>query len=539
MDTSEDDPLLDPQVWPGATGPIERVETHISRLYFTKTRVYKLKKPIQLPFLDYRSLEQRKFFCDEELRLNRRLAPQVYLRVAPLRRDARGELRLDGAGETLDWAVEMERLPAERMLDAVLERGEVDNELVRRVAQFIADFHARCERSAEATSFGSLPTIRRNALDNIEALASHAAGRGVDVLSERMLGFLRTTLERDLARHAPLIAERAAAGRVCDGHGDLHAGNICLAERGIVAYDCVEFAAAFRCADVASDLAFLCMDLDLRGFRGFSAMLAREYAARSDDADLLEVLEFYKAYRALVRAKVGAIRASQASPGDLQVEARSEAQRYVHLAAAYATPPALILTCGLPASGKSWLAQRIAAPFEAANLSSDVRRKLLARIPLDRRSNAAFESGLYSPTSKERTYEALLEHARALLEPGANPAAPELPRTVVVDATFPSAARRAPFRALARELGLAFVVVHVTASEEQTRARMQRRAEQPAGPSDADWTVYLRARETFEPPSETPASECVAISSGELSAEDAVRAVLDRILEQRSGAGCP
>lgn len=541
MNALENDPLLDPRTWPGAAGPIERVETHISRLYFTDSRVYKLKKPIRLPFLDYRSLEQRRFFSKEELRLNRRLAPDVYLRVAPLRRDADGRVKLDGDGETIDWAVEMVRLPAERMLDAVLERGEVDNELVRRIAQFIADFHSRCERSERVASFGALATIRQNAFDNLDALAGHAAGRGVDVVSERMLEFLRESLERDLERLASRIAERAGSGRVCDGHGDLHAGNLCLAAHGIVAYDCIEFAEAFRCADVASDLAFLCMDLDLRGFRGFSAMLAREYAARAFDPTLHEVLELYKSYRALVRAKVATICASQASPGDARNEARSAAQRYVHLACAYSAPQSLILTCGLPASGKTWLARHLAAPFEAAHLSSDVRRKLLANLPLERRSSEPFESGLYSPASKERTYEALLEHARELLTPRADARAraPELPRAVVVDATFSNAARRAPFRALARELGLAFVVAHVVADEPLTRSRMARRANEPSQPSDADWSVYLRARESFEPPSELPESERVELPSGELGAQDAVRAVLDRILEQRSGAGSP
>lgn len=538
MDADENDPLLDPQSWPGADGPIERVETHISRLYFTKTRVYKLKKPVRLPFLDYRSLEQRELFSAEELRLNRRLAPDVYLRVAPLRRDATGRLKLDGDGETVDWAVEMERLPAERMLDAVLERGEVDNELVRRIAQFIADFHERCARDERVASFGALATIRRNARDNLDLLASHACGRGVDVVSGRMLEFLSARLERDLARLAPCFEQRAAQGRVRDGHGDLHAGNICLAARGIVAYDCVEFSEAFRCADVASDLAFLCMDLDLRGFRGYSAVLAREYAARAGDPSLPEVLEFYKSYRALVRAKVATIRASQAAPGAARAQARADAQRYAHLAGAYAAPRSLILTCGLPASGKTWLARHLAAPFEAAHLSSDVRRKLQANLPLDRRSSEAFEAGMYSPASKDRTYESLLGHARQLLTPreGANAHTPELPRAVVVDATFSSAALRAPFRVLARELGLAFVVAHISADEALIRARMARRELDRSEPSDADWNVYLRARAVFEAPSELPGAERVELSAGELFAQDAVRAVFDRLIAQRSRA---
>jgi aminoglycoside phosphotransferase family enzyme/predicted kinase len=530
MGVDSNDPLLDPATWPGASGAIERVETHISRLYFTKTRVYKLKKPIQLPFLDYRSLEQRRFFSEEELRLNRRLAPEVYLRAAPLRRDAQGRVRLDGEGETIDWAVEMERLPARDMLEAVVERGEVDNELMRRIAAFLAEFHARCERGARVASFASFEVIERNALDNFVALEEHAEGRGVDVLSARMLTFLREETKRELARLRDVFARRAAEGRACDGHGDLHASNVCLTARGIVAYDCVEFAESLRCADVACDLAFLAMDLDFRGFRGFSAVLAREYAARTSDAGLLEVLDFYKTYRALVRAKVAAIRAAQSSAESL----RAEAQRYVHVAASYALPPALILTCGLPASGKTWLARRLAAPFEAAHLSSDVRRKILAHVPPGQHRRDEFDAGLYSPALRERTYESLLEAARSFLAPHSarEPGGHGMARTVVVDATFPSAERRAPFRELARELGAPFVVVHARASEALTRSRMEARTHDPEETSDADWGVYLRSRESFAAPDELPASQRVAHASGEQSAEDATRAVLDRVLAQ-------
>ncbi len=530
MTVDANDPLLDPQTWPGATGALEYVETHISRLYFTPTRVYKLKKPIQLPFLDYRSLEQRKFFSEEELRLNGRLAPEVYLRVAPLRRDAQGRVRLDGEGETIDWAVEMVRLPARNMLEAVLERGEVDNELMRRIAEFLSEFHGRCERSETIASFGEFEVVERNALDNFTTLAEHAEGRGVDVLSQRMLEFLRERAVRELERLRPAIARRVAEGRVCDGHGDLHSSNVCLTSRGIVAYDCLEFSAAFRCADTACDLAFLAMDLDFRGFRGFSGVLAREYATRANDPELLEVLPFYKAYRALVRAKVAALRAAQNSDANM----RAEAQRYVHLAASYALGPALILTCGLPASGKTWAASRIAAPFEAAHLSSDVRRKILANVPLERRGGDEFEAGLYTPALKERTYDSLLALARSFLAPRAaeDASGHEIARTVVVDATFPSAERRAPFRELARELRTPFVVVHAFASDELTRKRMLRRSSDPDETSDADWSVYLRAKESFAPPGELPAEQLVALASGALSAEDTTRAVLDRLLAQ-------
>lgn len=526
------DPLLAPATWSDAREEIEFVETHISRLYFTSTRVYKLKKDLSLPFLDYSSLELRKHFCEEELRLNRRLAPDTYLRVAPLRRDANGRVRLDGEGETVDWVVEMARLPAQRMLDALLERGELDNEWVGDVARFVAEFHRSAERGPRIARFGSIDAVARNARDNLDALEEHVAGRGVDALSARALAFLRKQLEEELVRLAPQIEARASSGRVCDGHGDLHSGNICLSEQGVVAYDCVEFSQALRCSDVASDLGFLCMDLDLRGFRGFSEVLAREYVTHSDDAELLELLDFYKAYRALVRAKVGAIRASQATSAEQRALERGAAQSYVHLALSYALPPVLILTCGLPASGKSWLARHLASPFEAAELSSDVRRKILAQRPRTRSEGEAYESGLYSPTLKERTYESLLETSRELLSGSAH----SRRRSVVVDATFSTRAWREPFRALARELGAPFVLVHAHADEERTRQRMEARKGERDESSDADWGVYLRAKPSFEPPDELASRERVDHASGIVSAEDTVREMLDRVLEQHVDA---
>lgn len=531
MDTAPElhaDPLLDPAVWSDASERIEVVETHISRLYFTRSRVYKLKKALRLPFLDYSSVELRKHYCEEELRLNRRLAPTTYLRAAPLRRDERGRVRLDGEGELVDWVVEMERLPAQRMLDALLERGELDNQWVGVVARFVADFHRNAERGPQIARLGSLEAVAGNARDNLEALSEHCAGRGVDVLSERALAFLRERLEHEIVRLGPIIEQRAAQGFVCDGHGDLHSGNICLTASGVVAYDCVEFSQALRCGDAASDLGFLCMDLDRRGFRAFSEVLAREYAAHAQDGGLFELLEFYKTYRALVRAKVGAIRAAQSSSPERRAAERRGTQSYVHLALAYALPPVLILTCGLPASGKSWLARHLAAPFEAAELSSDVRRKILANRPRTRAEGEAWESGLYSPTLKERTYESLLETARELLHSSEHGRR----RSVVVDATFSTRAWREPFRALARELGAPFVLVHARAGEELVRRRMQAREVERETSSDADWNVYVRAKSSFEPPAELAASERVEHRSGIDSAEDTVSALLDRVLEQ-------
>lgn len=513
--------LRRPDAWPGGPREVECIETHISRVYLVGDRAYKVKKELVLPFLDYGTLEKRRAFCEAEIVLNRRLAPGVYLRVAPIARDAAGRVALDGPGEVVEYAVEMARLPQQGMLDALLERGEVDNELVRDVAGLLADFHAGAATGPGVDEHARFDAVARNARDNLGVVSEHA-GRGTDVLTARLQRFLRESRERDLAELRELIERRAARGRAREGHGDLHAGNLCRVDGRIVAYDCIEFSAALRCGDVACDLAFLAMDLDARGFRGFSSVLVKAYAERASDGDLECVAPFYKAYRASVRGSVAALRAAGLE-GERREAARAEARRYLHLCASYSLPPLLVLTCGLPASGKSWVAAHVARPFEAVSLSSDVRRKQLAGVPLDEHRGDEIDSGLYAPEMSARTYASLLTSAREALLRG---------RTVVVDATFARAARRAPFRELARERGSPFVVAHVRADEATIRRRFEERAREGGLASDATWEVYRHAKRSFEPPDELDAAERVDLASGRVTGEEAAAEVIERALLQ-------
>jgi predicted kinase len=334
---------------------------------------------------------------------------------------------------------------------------------------------------------------------------------------------LREASERFLERGSALFGERVREGRIRDGHGDLHAGNVCLTDDGILVYDCIEFAPRFRCGDVACDLAFLAMDLDYRGFRGFARFLVRRYAEHAGDRDLEQLIGFYKGYRAVVRAKVASIAAASAGvPLESREERRLEAMRYFHLAAAYELPPALILTCGLPASGKTTAATFLAAPFEALIARSDTRRKLLAGVPPSTHASAEFERGIYAPGMTERTYRALLDDAARALSSS---------RSVVVDASFSHAAQRAPFAKLAQSMSLPFLVVETSASEETIRARMARRVGDPHEASDADIGVYLRMRETHEPPGELRARHVLRAQTGE-SFEETTAQAIDKLVAQ-------
>jgi aminoglycoside phosphotransferase family enzyme/predicted kinase len=518
--------LRDPAAYPFQVGEVGFLETHVSLLFFAGERVYKVKKPVDLGFLDFSTLERRRHFCEEEVRLNRRLAPDTYLGVVEIRRDAAGAVRVGGAGELVEPAVEMRRLPAERMLEALLERGEVDNQLVHALAALLASFHAEAATGPGVDEHGSPEAVAANVRENFEQTRGFAEDKGARTISRALHAFLERRAERFLAEHRDLLERRVREGRIRDGHGDLHSGNICFPPGRIVIYDCIEFSARYRSSDVACDLAFLAMDLDRLGFRGFGRFLEHEYAEEAGDAGLAELMGFYKEYRAVVRAKVESILAAdEGADPERREAARLSGMRYWHLAASYALPPTLILMCGLPGSGKSWAARELARPFEAVVLSSDVIRKRLAGVPLtERRRGGRGSEELYSTEMTDRTYRAMLAEAERALASG---------RTVVADATFASLQRRADFRALARRLGVPFALVHVTASEALVRERMERRRSDEHEVSDADFQVYRLMQRQFQPPDELLSTELVELASGSEPPEEAAARLIDLLLAQQ------
>jgi len=520
--------LKSPEAYPSTVGPVGEVgflETHISLLFFAGPRVYKVKKPVDLGFLDFTALEDRERFCADEVRLNSRLAPGVYLGVVPVVRDAGGRIRMTGDGEVVEWAVEMVRLPSERMFDRMLARGEIDNSHIRAVVERLTRFHAAVATGPGVDEHGAPEAIAANVEENFEQIRGFVGPIGHDgeaSLSPAQYELLATRARGFLAARRGLLEERVRAGRIREGHGDLHAGNLCFTEEGLVAYDCIEFNRRFRCGDVASDLAFLAMDLDYRGFPGFARFLVRAYAKLAGDPELADLVPFYKEYRAVVRGKVASLTAASAGlDAERRRALRGEAARYFQLAVGYELPPALVLMCGLPASGKSWLAQQLVAPLRAVLLHSDVRRKTLAGLAPATRVRAGYEAGLYSPEQKRRTYRSLLGDAARKIRAG---------RTVIVDATFSKDAYRAPFVDAAARSGIPCLLVHVRASDAVIRERLAERARSGAGASDADLGVYRKARESFEPPVDGPACRVVEVDSGEESAEAQVARVIDRAI---------
>lgn len=477
-----------------AVDEVHHLETHISHLFFAGPRVFKVKKHIRLDFLDYGTLERRRRFCEEEVRLNRRLAPDVYLGAVPITRTKGNGLTVEGEGETVAWAVKMVRLPRDRMLENLLGEEGLDDDRIDAVVDRLVKFHAEADTGAGVDEHGGPGAVSEKVRDNLSGTEEYV-DRGL--LPEELHRFLLDTSESFLAEKRGLMERRVHEGRIREGHGDLHAGNICFAgsqsgSEGLSIYDCIEFSRRLRCGDVASDLAFLAMDLDRRGHARTSDVLVRRYAEKAGDTGLHDLIGFYKSYRAVVRAKVAALAA-----GDGETEEKhEEARGYFQLAASYALPASMTITCGVPVSGKSRLASRLAGALGAVVLRSDVTRKELAGVEPEDGVPENVGKGIYSESMTRRTYERLLERAVSFLNRG---------RNVIVDAAFPTRERRRPFAQAAAGGRFMLNVLHVTVPEALARDRLERRDAEGGGPSDAGPEVYRHMQLTFEPPSELDA----------------------------------
>lgn len=479
--------LLDPASYPEPTTGVEFRETHISRVYLTDTRAYKFKKPLNLGFLDFSTLARRRHFCAEELRLNRRFAPAVYLDVVTLRQHG-GRLSFGGPGRLLDVAVRMRRLPEERMLDRLLEAGTPGlREEITRLAVSLAPLLAKTEICTGSGPDGdNAASVRANCLENL-AQTEPLVGEALSPEGHRLMTAIT---RRELDRLEPLLRRRQIEGFVRDGHGDLHAANICMTEP-VTLYDCIEFSRRFRVADVAAELAFLLMDLDARGRRDLAAHFVAVYLAHAPDPELHVLLPFYKSYRAWVRGKVDALLAATAEAGTAGgAAALTLARRYFNLALGYQLPAALYLTAGLMGVGKTTLARALSTATGAILLRSDEIRKELAGLPSALPNRDRFGSGLYAPEMTERTYAALRERAAQALSAGT---------PVIVDASFARRRERTAFAALAAAEQRPAYLLHLHCPEETALARLRRRVAEATDASDGRPELYHRQAADFEP----------------------------------------
>ncbi len=487
--------------------PVERVEliqTHISYVLLAGDFAYKVKKPLDLHFLDYSTLERRRLMCEEEVRLNRRLCAEAYLGVSTIVRHG-DAYRIGGPGEAVEYAVKMNRMPQERMLPQLLARGEATQTHVRMLARRIAAFHRDAATDERIARFGSVEMLQSIWEENFDQTASHVG----DTITATQRDGIRAYVERFLRDNGALIDERARAGRIRDCHGDLRSDAVVIHEGGaICVMDCIEFSDRIRCSDVASDVGFLAMDFEFRGRSDLADELLAAYLGEAPDATLPLVLDFYRCHRAYVRGKVDGMQLDEPEvPEEQRLAARERAQAYFALAHRYAMarhPHTLVMMIGLSGSGKSYVADAIACRIGAAVVSSDVVRRERASEEMPSRLGLPYGAGAYSAAARAGVYAEMHRRAARHLDLG---------RSVVFDATHISRSDRLAARRLAQTTGARFLGVHVVADETVVRARLEERAEAGDAVSDARWSVYLGQRERFERPAELSEGELVRIDS--------------------------
>ena len=474
--------LLRPEIYPHRPEQVRLVQTQMSFIFLTGDYAYKVKKPVNLGYLDYTTLEKRRFFCHQEVELNRRLCPEVYIEVVPVTRN-RGKFQLGGDGKVVEYAVKMKQLPQERMMDRLLLADSVTEEMVSAVARGLAAFHDKAATSPEISKYGEPEAIKVNTDENFNQTEKYIG----TTISRPTYDFIKDYTNSFMERNRPLLQKRVSEGRIRDCHGDLHAAHVCFTD-GICIYDCIEFNDRFRYSDVASEIAFLAMDLDRFYRADLSRAFVSAYVEASGDNDALQLLDFYKCYRAYVRGKVESFKLDDPFITDKDI-ALEAAKSYFRLAHRYARGKKLLLiVAGLVGTGKTTIAQALARSFGLGVISSDVVRKELAGIPPTERRFEPISSGIYSEDFTTRTYRELFSRAEKLLKQG---------ESVVLDASFKKREHRLEAKRLAEKMAADFAALECVLDEHTIKRRLEQRVREDSI-SDGRWEVYLAQKGEFE-----------------------------------------
>jgi hypothetical protein len=480
--------MTTPGFYPHRPSRVEVVQTHISYVFLADAEVYKVKKPVRLPFLDFSTLEQRRHFCLQEVTLNRRLAADVYRGVVGIARTSSGyQWTAEDDPAAIEYAVHMRRLPADRILSTLLDGGGVSLAMIDSLVERLVDFHRQARTDDSVIANGAperIQAVMENSFETVHRFRDKTVHPADD---DAILDFCRKFLDA----HQSLLRRRQAEHRIRDGHGDLHAEHICFTHP-LVVFDCIEFNERFRHCDVASEIAFLSMDLDFHQRSDLSARLVSRYADRAGDTHLPRLIPFYACYRAYVRGMVDSLTSEEDEVAAAERDAAVDrARRHFTLSYRYtwAYRPGVVVVCGLSGSGKSTLANALQNRTGFLHLSSDVVRKRLAGLDPEARCRTAEGGGIYAEQKTRETYETMLSQADHALESK---------RGVVLDATFPRRADRDAVRALARRHGVPFVLVECRCDEGEIRRRLDERVRRDSGPSDADWEIYVGQRRRAE-----------------------------------------
>lgn len=489
--------LLNPLSYPHRPRAVRLVQTHASFVCIAGPFVYKVKKPVNFGFLDFSTLEKRRHFCEREVALNRRLCPGVYLGVVPITQRNR-RYAFGATGPVVEYAVQMRRLCGRGFLDRAVESGELMPGDLTRVAGVLKSFYEAQQPTEEIEAWGRIDRLRISTDENFRQTRAFLG----HTLSHATCETIRSYTNRFYTRHTPLFASRIAERRIRDCHGDLHLEHIHLTPRALHIYDCIEFNDRFRYVDVASDIAFLAMDLDYRGRPDLARFFVRQIARALNDPDMLRLMDFYKCYRAYVRGKVESLHSiAPAAPEAERQESASRARRYFQLALHYAiagSEPTVLAVTGRIASGKSTLAQALGSELGWEVYSSDHIRKKMAGFPLYERSSSVARKRLYSASMTEQTYRRLFAAAAARLKQN---------RNAILDATFAKRAQRKLLTKRFGKPGLGWRLIEACAPNAIVKQRLRAREARPEVISDARLEDFTPLNDLYEPPDELPARQ--------------------------------
>ena len=506
------DSLCEPAAFDHPVTSTELIETHISWVILTDEYAYKIKKPLSLGFLDFSDLERRKFFCEEEIRLNKPSAPDIYLDVVPISNGA--QPRFGGDGPVVEYAVRMRRFDQDLRLDVQLGANKLSRADMKELGQVIAARHEAAARVASSRRDHQLKITREFIWENFTWLEG--------ILDSEQLAPLSAWTKQELEDVDALLGERFDAGFVRDCHGDLHLGNLVRLPSGITTFDCIEFNTDLRNSDVICDIAFLVMDLVARGRHDLAACFLNRYLERTGDYEGVALLDLYFVYRCLVRAKVAAISSKECTDDITRESQLGEVQRYCDMAERQANKsrPILIVMRGLSGSGKTWLSKQLMAALPAIRVRSDIERKRLFGLGEQADSRSGVAQGIYSSAADARVYGRLCDLARLLLASGHN---------AILDAAFLLQSERAAALRVARDCGCANVIVQVNAPRDTLRQRILNRARTRQDASEASLAVLAHQQENSEPLSDEEQQHVIVCeNTGNVDIAAIVRAVKER-----------
>ncbi|MEF8847709.1 MAG: nucleoside monophosphate kinase [Candidatus Thermoplasmatota archaeon] len=487
--------LKKPEVYGDDVDKVKVIQTHISYVFLTGEYAYKIKKPVDFGFLDFSTLEKRRKYCYEELKLNRRLCPEIYLDVVEIKRTSRDHLRIKQKGQTVEYAVKMKQFPQEKIMKNLIDREKIDKKTIETICEILIDFYKSDETSSKIKKYGEVTVIKKNTDENFEQTKNMIG----NLIKKDKYDYIKTTTNLFLDKRKNYFKKRIENNHIHDCHGDLHSGNIVVFNnQQICIFDCIEFNKRFRYSDLASDIGFLAMDLDYQNRPYLSSHLIYQYVKKSQDWGIKKILNFYKCYRGYVRGKVTGFKLDDKDiPKEEKKDIKKEAGKYFDLSYYYSNllnidlclkKPVLFLVGGMTGTGKTTLAKKISVDYNAEKISSDIIRKKIVGVDKYERHHEEINKGIYTPNITDKTYHEMNKIALEKIKERKN---------VVLDATFKNKEKRDKVRKLAEKEKIIFIPIECICPEETVKKWLKKRKKEKTV-TDGRLKVYQDQKNTFE-----------------------------------------